>query len=51
VGAWINNDIANVGKIDEANGNTRDVFHVVKTCEDRDAKVLADLQKPWYKFW
>lgn len=42
---------AQTGQLDKANGHTADAIEIVSTCEARDAKTVAKLQRPPWKFW
>lgn len=52
VGAWIENDNAQVGQLDKANDRTKDTHTIVAKCEARDREVAAKLKpKPLWQFW
>ena len=40
VGSWVAFGDAQTGKLDTANGRTRDAIDIVSKCEDRDAKAV-----------
>lgn len=40
VGAWIAFGDAQTGRLDQANGRTRDAISIVERCEERDAKAV-----------
>ncbi len=40
VGDWISFADAQTGKLDQANGRTRDAIGIVERCEERDAKAV-----------
>ncbi len=47
VGSWITFGDAAVGKLDVANGRTKDAIEVVSRCEARDAASVRRASKSW----
>ena len=47
VADWIVFGDAQTGKLDTANGRTRDAIDIVAKCEDRDAKAVRRSTKSW----
>ena len=45
VGAWIAFGDAQTGKLDQANGRTRDAIEVVERCEARDAAAVKNARR------
>ena len=48
IGSWIAFGDAAVGKLDQANGRTRDAIEVIERCETRDAKAVKRATKSWF---
>ena len=49
VGEWIAFADAQTGKLDEANGRTRDTIAIVERCEGRSADELKRARRGWFK--
>ena len=47
VGDWIAFADAQTGKLDEANGRTRDAIGIVERCEARDAAAVKRASRSW----
>ncbi len=47
VGDWIAFADAQTGKLDEANGRTRDAIGIVERCETRDADAVKHARRGW----
>jgi hypothetical protein len=47
VGDWIAFADAQTGKLDEANGRTRDAIGIVERCETRDAAAVKRARRGW----
>lgn len=47
VGDWIAFADAQTGKLDEANGRTRDAIGIVERCEARDAAAVKRARRGW----
>ncbi len=47
VGDWIAFADAQTGKLDEANGRTRDAIAIVERCEARDADAVKRAKRGW----
>ena len=47
VGDWIAFADAQTGKLDEANGRTRDAIGIVERCEARDAAAVKRAKRGW----
>ena len=47
VGDWIAFADAQTGKLDEANGRTRDAIGIVERCEARDADAVKRAKRGW----
>ena len=47
VGDWIAFADAQTGKLDEANGRTRDAIGIVERCEARDADAVRRARRGW----
>jgi hypothetical protein len=47
VGDWITFGDAAIGKLDVANGRTKDVIELQKRCEARDAAAVKHATKSW----
>jgi hypothetical protein len=52
VGEWTAFGDAQTGKLDSANGETRDAVGIVKKCEARYQKAAESMKpKPWWHIW
>ena len=49
VGDWIAFADAQTGKLDEANGRTRDAIGIVERCEARDADAVKRARRGWVR--
>lgn len=49
VGDWIAFADAQTGKLDEANGRTRDAIGIVERCERRDADAVKRASRSWVR--
>ena len=49
VGDWVAFADAQTGKLDEANGRTRDAIGIVERCETRDADALNKARRGWLR--
>ena len=49
VGDWVSFANAQTGKLDEANGRTRDAIGIVERCERRDADAVNKARRGWLK--
>lgn len=47
VGDWVAFADAQTGKLDEANGRTRDAIGIVERCEARDADAVKKARRSW----
>jgi len=47
VGDWIAFGDAQTGKLDQANGRTRDAIGIVERCETRDTQALKRARRGW----
>ncbi len=47
VGDWVVFGDAQTGKLDEANGRTRDAIGIVERCEARDGEALKRARRGW----
>jgi hypothetical protein len=47
VGDWVAFADAQTGKLDEANGRTRDAIGIVERCERRDADAVKRAKRGW----
>ena len=47
VGDWVAFADAQTGKLDEANGRTRDAIGIVERCEARDAAAVKRARRSW----
>ena len=47
VGDWVAFADAQTGKLDEANGRTRDAIGIVERCESRDAEAVKKARRGW----
>ena len=47
VGDWIVFGDAQTGKLDEANGRTRDAIGIVERCEARDGEAVKRARRGW----
>lgn len=48
VGDWIAFGDAQTGKLDTANGRTRDAIGILERCEARDAAVMDKMRRGWF---
>ena len=49
VGDWVTFADAQTGKLDEANGRTRDAIGIVERCEARDADAVQKARRGWLR--
>ncbi|MEO5578305.1 MAG: hypothetical protein ABIR25_04545 [Sphingomicrobium sp.] len=49
VGDWLAFADAQTGKLDEANGRTRDAIGIVERCEARDANAVTKARRGWLR--
>ena len=49
VGDWVAFADAQTGKLDEANGRTRDAIGIVERCERRDADAVKRAKRGWLR--
>ena len=49
VGDWVAFADAQTGKLDEANGRTRDAIGIVERCETRDADAVNKARRGWLR--
>lgn len=49
VGDWVAFADAQTGKLDEANGRTRDAIGIVERCEARDAEAVKSARRGWLR--
>lgn len=47
VGDWIVFADAQTGRLDQANGRTRDAIAIVERCEERDARAVKRARRGW----
>ncbi len=50
VGDWIAFGDAQTGKLDQANGRTKDTIEIVSKCEARDSAAVRKATRPWWRF-
>lgn len=48
VGDWVSFADAQTGKLDQANGRTRDAISIVERCEQRDAAAVKKATRRWW---
>lgn len=48
VGDWVSFADAQTGKLDQANGRTKDAIGIVERCEARDAKAVKRATRGWF---
>lgn len=48
-GDWIAFADAQTGRLDVANGRTRDAIEIVERCEARDAAAVQKARRGWFK--
>jgi hypothetical protein len=51
VGDWVAFGDAQTGKLDQANGRTKDAIGIVARCEKRDADAVKKATRPWWKIF
>ena len=51
VGDWVSFGDAQTGKLDQANGRTKDAIGIVSRCEDRDAKAVKRATRRWWQIF
>lgn len=49
VGDWVAFADAQTGKLDMANGRTRDAIGIIERCEERDAKAVKKATRKWWQ--
>jgi len=49
VGDWVAFADAQTGKLDEANGRTRDAIGIVERCEARDTEAVNKARRGWLR--
>ena len=49
VGDWVVFADAQTGKLDDANGRTRDAIGIVERCEARDAAAVKRARRGWFR--
>lgn len=49
VGSWIAFGDAQTGKLDQANGRTKDTIEIISKCEARDAAAVKRATRRWYQ--
>jgi hypothetical protein len=49
VGDWISFGDAQTGRLDVANGRTRDAISIVERCEKRDAEAVRRATRKWWQ--
>jgi hypothetical protein len=49
VGDWIALADAQTGKLDQANGRTRDAIGIVERCEARDGEAVKRASRSWLR--
>ncbi|MEA1071295.1 hypothetical protein [Sphingomonas sp. LY160] len=47
IGSWIVFGDSQTGKLDQANGRTRDTIEIISACEKRDAEAVRRSTKGW----
>lgn len=47
VGSWVAFGDAQTGKLDQANGRTKDAMDIIGRCEERDAKAVRKATRGW----
>ncbi len=51
VGDWVAFADAQTGKLDMANGRTRDAIGIVERCEERDRKAVERATRRWWQIF
>lgn len=51
VGDWVAFADAQTGKLDQANGRTRDAIGIVERCEERDRLAVKRATRRWYQIF
>lgn len=51
IGEWISFGDAQTGRLDQANGRTKDSIEIVERCEARDAASVKKATRPWWKIF
>lgn len=51
VGDWVAFGDAQTGKLDQANGRTRDAIGIVERCEKRDAEAVKRATRRWWQIF
>lgn len=51
VGDWVAFADAQTGKLDMANGRTRDAIEIIERCEARDAAAVKQATRRWYQIF
>lgn len=51
VGDWVAFGDAQTGKLDMANGRTRDSISIVERCEERDRKAVEKATRKWWQIF
>lgn len=51
VGDWVAFADATVGKLDMANGRTRDAIGIIERCEERDRKSVERATRKWWNIF
>lgn len=51
VGDWIAFADAQTGRLDMANGRTRDAIGIVERCEERDKQAVAKATRRWWQIF
>lgn len=51
VGDWIAFGDAQTGKLDQANGRTKDAIGIVERCEQRDAAAVKKATRRWWQIF
>lgn len=51
VGDWVAFGDAQTGKLDQANGRTRDTIGIIERCETRDAAAVKKATRRWWQIF
>lgn len=51
VGDWVSFADAQTGKLDQANGRTKDAIGIVERCEARDAAAVKKATRRWWQIF
>ncbi len=51
VGSWVAFGDAQTGKLDQANGRTKDTLEIISKCEARDAAAVKRATRRWWQIF